>query len=171
MKTISKVMCCTILSGAAMLMFISPKATAQSDDDKKFLATAAQSDLNEIKLSQLAEQKATDPAVKAFAHKMVVEHTKMSESMKPFAESWGLTLPTSLDDDHQKEYDKLNGLSGAAFDKEYIDQMVSDHAKALSAFTTEAKDTKDVKFRAVVLRGKTMVAAHKNMAYDLKKKL
>jgi len=49
--------------------------------------------------------------------------------------------------------------------------MVSDHSKALDAFTSEAKDTKDAKFRAAVLKGKTHVAAHKNMAYDLKKKL
>ena len=76
-----------------------------------------------------------------------------------------------MDADHQKEYDKLNGLSGADFDKAYTDQMVSDHAKALDAFTTEAKDTKDAKFRTAVLKGKTMVAAHKKMAYDLKKKL
>lgn len=54
---------------------------------------------------------------------------------------------------------------------EYIDQMVTDHTKVLRAFTTEAKDTKDAKFRAAVLKGKTMVAAHKDMAYDLKKKL
>jgi putative membrane protein len=45
--------------------------------------------VNEIKLSQLAEAKATNPAVKAFAQKMVAEHTKMSASMKPFADSWG----------------------------------------------------------------------------------
>jgi putative membrane protein len=82
-----------------------------------------------------------------------------------------VTPATDLDADHQKEYDKLNGLSGADFDKEYVDQMVTDHAKALSAFTSEAKDTKDAKFRAVVLQDKTMVAAHKNIAYDLKKKL
>jgi putative membrane protein len=152
-------------------MMMPYKANAVTDDDKKFLAKAAQSDVNEIKLSELAEQKATNPAVKAFAHKMVVEHTKMSASMKPFADSWGITPPTNMDDDHQKEYDKLNGLSGADFDKEYIDQMVTDHTHALDAFTSEAKDTKDAKFRAAVLKGKTMVAAHKNMAYDLKKKL
>jgi len=147
------------------------KAKAVTDDDKKFLATAAQSDQNEIALSQLAEQKATNPAVKAFAEKMVKEHTQMTASMKPFADSWGLTAPTGPDSDHQKELDKLNGLSGNDFDKEYMDQMVTDHSKALSAFTSEAKDTKDVKFRAAVLKGKTAVAAHKNMAYDLKKKL
>jgi putative membrane protein len=146
-------------------------ARADSDDDKKFLATAAQSDVNEIKLSQLAEKKATNPAVKSFARKMVAEHTKMSASMKPFGESWGLSAPTDLDDDHKKEYSKLNGLSGADFDKEYMDVMASDHSKALDLFTDEAKDTKDAKFRPVVLKGKSMVAAHKNMADDLQKKL
>ena len=55
---------------------------------------ASQSDQNEIALSNLANQKATNPAVKAFAEKMVDEHTKMTASMKPFAESWGLTPPT-----------------------------------------------------------------------------
>jgi putative membrane protein len=169
MKSLTKVLCCALLTGAALLT--TSTAKAQTDDDKKFLATAAQSDVNEIKLSQLAEQKATNPAVKAFAHKMVVEHTKMSASMKPFADSWGVTPPADFDTDHQQEYDKLNGLSGADFDKEYIDQMVTDHAKALDAFTSEAKDTKDAKFRMAVLKGKTIVAAHKNMAYDLKKKM
>jgi putative membrane protein len=161
--------CCTVLGLAAALLPLA--AHAADDDDKKFLANAAQSDQDEIALSQLADQKATNPAVKAFAEKMVTEHTKMSASMKPFADSWGLTAPTGPDPDHQKELDKLNGLSGADFDKEYMSDMVSDHTKALSAFTTEAKDTKDVKFRAAVLKGKTAVAAHKNMAYDLKKKL
>jgi hypothetical protein len=49
--------------------------------------------------------------------------------------------------------------------------MVSDHAKALDAFTTEARTPRTQKFRAAVLKGKTMLAAHKNMAYDLKKEL
>jgi putative membrane protein len=166
MKTM---VCCAMLGCAAML--IAPTAKAQSDDDKKFLSMAAQSDQNEIALSKLASDKATSPDVKAFADKMVTEHTKMTESMKPFADKWGLTPPMGPDADHQKELDKLNGLSGKDFDKEYTDQMVSDHTKALTAFTKEAKDTKDAKFRTAVIKGKTAVAAHKNMAYDMKKKM
>lgn len=161
--------CFVILAIACSL--VSATAKAATDDDKKFLAMAAQSDQNEIALSKLAEQKASNPAVKAFAAKMVDEHTKMTESMKPFAESWGLTPPSGPDADHQDEINKLNGLSGNDFDKEYMSQMVTDHTKALSAFTSEAKDTKDVKFRAAVIQGKTIVAAHKNMAYNLEKKL
>ena len=163
------IMSCAVLGLAATLA--PTKIKAQSDDDKKFLAMAAQSDQNEIALSQVADQKATDPAVKAFAAKMIKEHTQMTDSMKPFAQAWGLTPPSGPDADHQKEIDKLNGLSGKDFDKEYIDDMVTDHTKAFRAFTTEAKDTKDMKFRAAVIKGKTAVAAHKNMAYDLKKKM
>jgi putative membrane protein len=169
MKKTAQIFCTGALGLAAILL--PAKAKAASNDDKKFLVMAAQSDQNEIALSQAAEQKATNSAVKEFAAKMVTEHTNMTESMKPFADAWGLTPPNGPDADHQKELDKLNGLSGTDFDKEYMSQMVTDHTKALSAFTTEAKDTKDIKFRAAVIKGKTAVAAHKNMAYDLKKKL
>jgi putative membrane protein len=169
MISMTKLTCCAMLGCAAMML--PSKARAADDNDKKFLATAAQADVNEIKLSELAEEKATNPDVKAFAKKMVTEHKAMSASMKPFADEWGLTPPDGPDADHQKEWDKLNGMSGKDFDKEYMDQMVSDHAKALDLFTSEAKDSKDAKFKAAVIKGKTHVAAHKNMAYDLKKKL
>ena len=160
---------CAVLACGTLLATVT--ANAETEKDKKFLAMAAQSDQNEIALSQVAEQKATNPAVKGFAEKMVAEHTKMTDSMKPFAEKWGLTPPNGPDADHQKELDKLNGLSGADFDKAYIDDMVTDHAKALRAFSTEASDTQDLKFKAAVVKGKTAVAAHKNMSYDLKKKM
>jgi putative membrane protein len=169
MNWINKTACCVMMVGAAVL--IPSHARAQSDDDKKFLAMAAQADQDEIAMSELAVQKATNPAVKAFAQKMVTEHKRMTASMKPFAEQWGLTPPNGPDADHQKDLDKLNGLSGKDFDKQYIDYMCTDHAKAFSAFTGEAKDTKDPSFREAVIKGKTIVAAHKNMAYDLKKKL
>jgi putative membrane protein len=120
---------------------------AQSDDDKKFLTMAAQSDQNEIALSKLAEQKATNAMVKAFAEKMITEHTQMTTSMKSFVDAWGSTPPTGPDADHQKELDKLSGLSGNDFDKAFMKDMVSDPTKTLSAFIKEAKDTKDAKFR------------------------
>jgi putative membrane protein len=169
MTRTAQLVCCAVLGFTSSL--VPSKARAESDDDKKFLAMAAQSDQNEIALSKLAEQRATNPAVKAFAEKMITEHTQMTASMKPFVDAWGLTPPTGPDADHQKELNKLNGLSGNDFDKAYMKDMVSDHSKALSEFTKEAKDTKDVKFRDAVIKGKAVVAAHKNMAYDLERKL
>jgi putative membrane protein len=170
-KTQIAMICCGAMMCAAMLVPARAKAQGASDDDKKFLAFAAQADQNEIAVSQVAEQKATNPDVKAFAQKMVREHKQMTASMKPFAEKWSITPPMGPDADHQKEIDKLNGKSGADFDKEYMDAMVSDHSAALDKFTSEVKDTQDPAFKKAVTEGKDKVAAHKNMAYDLKKKL
>lgn len=171
MNAIKTMLCCTAIAAMTAAVAVPSHAQTVTDDDKKFLATAAQSDTNEIALGKLAEQKAMNPAVKAFAKKMVTEHTMMTTSMKPFATAWGLNPPVGPDSDAKQEWDKLNKLSGKDFDKEYIDHMVDDHATALDKFQAEAKNTKDAKFRAAVLKGKTMVAAHKNMAYDLKKKM
>jgi putative membrane protein len=160
--------CLFLLSGT---MLRSTMWAAASEDDKQFLFMAAQSDMNEIKLSQLAESKASKPQVKAFARKMVADHTKLEVKMKPLATAWGLTPPSGLDSDHQAVYDKLKSLSGPDFDKEYMNAMADDHHKALDAFTKEAETTTDAKFKVAVVNGKAVVAAHTAMADDLKAKL
>jgi putative membrane protein len=147
-----------------------PAKAATAVDDKQFLSMAAQSDMNEIKLSQLAETKASSPQVKAFASKMVADHNKLEMQMKPFATKWNLTPPTGLDSDHQAVYDRLNGLSGADFDKAYMTAMAEDHHKALDAFTTEAQSTQDAQFKAAVSKGQKVVAGHTKMADNLQSK-
>jgi putative membrane protein len=164
-RLITRVMCMSMI-GATLFVSVQAKATV-TDDDKKFLTMAAQSDVNEIKLSKLAETKATNPQVKAFARKMVADHTQLEVEMKPFATAWGVTAPTDLDADHQAIYDKLSGLSGAEFDKEYMNAMAKDHHQAFEAFTKEADSTTDAKFKKAVMNGKSMVAAHTTMADDL----
>ena len=170
MKRVSYLMCCAALGSTALLFTHTAKAQA-TDQDKQFLTNASQGNYDEVQLGKLAEEKGTNPDVKAFGRRMVTDHTKLTEKMKPYADSWGITAPTALSSDAQKEYDDLQGRSGSDFDKKYISDMVSDHSKDLDAFTKEVKDTKDTKFKASVEQGKSVVAAHKNMAYDLKKKL
>jgi putative membrane protein len=75
MKHTSQIIFCAILGFAAVLAPL--KAKAATDDDKKFLAMAAQSDQNEIALAKLADEKSTNAAVKAFAQKMIAEHTNI----------------------------------------------------------------------------------------------
>lgn len=170
MKRVTNFLCCAVVGSTALVFTHTAKAQA-TDQDKQFLTNASQSNYDEIQLGKLAEQKASNPAVKEFGQRMVTDHTKLTEKMKPYADQWGIAAPTALSSDAQKEYNKLQGLSGNDFDKEYISDMVSDHSKDLDAFTKEVKDTKDAKFKVAVEQGKSVVAAHKNMAYDLKKKL
>ena len=170
MNKMMKIVCMAALGCAGMMLSLSAHA-AVTDQDKQFLATVSQGGTNEIKLSELAETKATNPQVKAFAHKMVVEHKALAAQMKPFADAWGIAPPAGLDADHQAEYDKLNGLSGAEFDKEYMNVMEKDHHGALDLFNEEAKTTTDMKFKSTVLHGQSIVAAHTHMADSLSAKL
>jgi len=162
-----KVSAISILLGGTLVSYPFV-ARATSDDDKQFLSTAAQSDTNEIKLSQLAEKKASSPQVKSFATKMVADHQKLEMQMKPFATKWNLTPPAGLDADHQAIYNRLNGLSGADFDKAYMNAMDEDHHKALDAFTTESQSTQDPQFKKAVMKGKAVVQGHTTMADNLK---
>ena len=168
-KTATMLMCLSMVT--ASLIRPAQVRAAVTDADKQFLAMVEQANINEIKLSKLAEVKASNPDVKAFASKMVAEHTNLSENMKPFATAWGITPPTDFDADHQAVFEKLNSLSGADFDKAYMDAMDADHHKALEAFTQEADTTTDPKFKAAVMKGKSEVAAHTSMADALKAKL
>jgi putative membrane protein len=157
------------LSGALALLPI--KASAQDNSDKKFLTTVEQAGVNEIALSKLAVEKATNPDVKEFARTMIAQHEALGRKFAPYATAWNIAKPAGPDEDHQKALEKLNSLSGEDFNKQYMNDMEADHTKAFSLFKDEVSDTKDMKFKTTVIQAKSVIAAHKNMAYSLDKKL
>lgn len=152
-------------------MLLLPSAKAQTAQDKAFLSTASQGDYNEIKLSELAAGKTSDPVINDFANKMVTDHTTLEQQMKPFAVQWGLSPATHLDAEHQVLYEKLNGLSSTEFDKEYMQAMDKDHHLALTAFQTEEQTTQLPDFKQAVAQGEKVVAQHTQMADQLAGKL
>jgi putative membrane protein len=99
-------------------------------DLQKFVENAALSNMAEIQLGQLAQQKAQDPEVKQFAQTMIDAHTKAQSELQQAASASGLAVPSSLDSKHQKIHDKLSNLNGAAFDKQYLKVMVDAHNDA-----------------------------------------
>jgi putative membrane protein len=74
------------LSGALALLPI--KASAQDNSDKKFLTTVEQAGVNEIALSKLAVEKATNPDVKEFARTMIAQHEALGRKFAPYATAW-----------------------------------------------------------------------------------
>jgi putative membrane protein len=115
--------------------------------DRKFIEEAAKGGMAEVQLGQLAVQKAQSPEVKQFAQKMVDDHTKANDELKQVASSKGVELPTDLDHSAKREHDKLSKLSGADFDREYMNHMVSDHKKDVKAFKDESKSAKDAQVK------------------------
>jgi putative membrane protein len=135
--------------------------------DKMFVHKALEGGMGEIQLGQLASQKASNGDVKSFGQKMVDDHTALNNDMKAIADSMGVHVPTKLNKQDQAELDKLNGLSGADFDKEYLAYADKGHHKDLSAFKTEANSTTDPNLKAAVEKGQKVVWQHTKMVDQL----
>jgi putative membrane protein len=131
-----------------------------SSADEKFASTAAIGGMLEVKLGEVAEKNASSKAVKDFGAMMVADHTKLNNELKALAAKQGIALPAELDPAHQAVVNKLSKLSGAAFDKAYITDMVKDHQKDLAEFKAEAAKTQDPELKALVEKGASVVAMH-----------
>jgi putative membrane protein len=136
-------------------------------EDKMFLRKAAEGGIAEVKLGQLAAQKASSDDVKAFGQKMVDDHTKLNNQMAQVADSLGVMLPKSMNKEDQAEYDKLNGLSGNDFDTEYLSFMVKDHHKDLHEFRIEAASRADQTLHDAVVQAETVIHEHTVMVDKL----
>jgi putative membrane protein len=138
--------------------------------DTKFLEKANQGSVDEIELAQLALKKASNDDVKAFAQKMVDDHTKLINDMKRFDYEAGLQVPSHPDASTEAEKLKLDVLTGEAFDKAYIKAMVEDHHKDLEAFLNEEKATGYPAFKDAVEQAAKTVREHLEMIDQLAKK-
>jgi putative membrane protein len=135
--------------------------------DKMFLRKAAEGGIAEVKLGQLAAQKANSEDVKTFGTKMVDDHTKLNKDMAQVADSMGVILPKTMNKEDQAEYDKLNALSGEAFDTEYLSYMVKDHHKDLHAFRMEAASPTDPSLHDEVIKAQGIIHEHTVMVDKL----
>jgi putative membrane protein len=136
-----------------------PGQTGQEMLDKQFVRTAAEGGLADVKLGTLAVEKGS-PAVKELAQKMVDDHTMMNKDMDSVADALGIMLPKKMNKDGQKEYDKLNGLSGKDFDTEYVTYMLKAHFEDLHAFHMEASVAADQELASEVVKQMGMMHQH-----------
>lgn len=95
--------------------------------DKDFVKDAAIANMAEIELGRMAQEKGTDPSVKKFGQMMIDDHTKANDALKTIATDDRIELPTQVNDDHKDKAEKLAAKSGADFDRDYADMMVSGH--------------------------------------------
>ncbi len=136
-----------------------------------FVKQVAISDMFEIESSKLAEQKAAAAPVKTFAGQMVKDHTKTSTELKGMVSGGKVKAeaPGAMDSSHQSKLDKLKGLNGADFDKQYVSDQQSAHKDAVDLFERYAKGGDNAELKAWA--GKTVPALkhHKEMADKLPK--
>ncbi len=130
--------------GLAVLSAVAEEKKAiEEKGDSAFARKASAGGLAEVNFSELAVRFARDPAVRQFAQHMIAEHMRANQALTQLANRRSIALAATMDDDHQKLYDKLKKLDGAEFDRTYMEAMVKDHEKAVKLFEEESKNGKD----------------------------
>lgn len=109
------------------------QAPALAEVDLKFVETVASKGLMEVALSQHAADHGVSPDVKLIGQQMVTDHSKANEELASIATNKGLTLAKESRPEHKEILDRVTGLSGEEFDKQYIETMARGHQESLDA--------------------------------------
>ena len=158
------------LSYALALTFVGAVATpaiaAPSPSD--FVTDALKGDNSEIMLGNYAAEHGGTAATKKFGRTLVADHTKAKDQMAQVAEQLHVTPPSDGAPEAQSEMQKLQGMKGSDFDKEFASYMVDDHQKDISKFKEEA-DAKNGPASTVAAKQLPTLRKHLKMAQALEK--
>jgi putative membrane protein len=127
-----------ILLTAAAFALVGP-VTAEDAATTKFLTDAIRSNLGEIKLGELAEQRGRSEEVRDFAEALIADHTRSLHETSELASKLGVIPPTESGLEGIKQHEALSRLQGEAFDRAFATQMVSAHQRAIETYTEQAK--------------------------------
>jgi putative membrane protein len=105
---------------------------------KEFVKRAAEANLAEIKVSELAQSKAQSADVKQFAQQMITDHTQAGAELSKIAQGKNLKVPDDTDMMHKASMKLLQAKSGESFDSSYMEQMDKDHQKVIALFQSAA---------------------------------
>jgi putative membrane protein len=114
-----------------------------SSADRSFIINAEEANLAEIETAKMIEQKSTDPGVKDFANRMVIDHTQASQKLTTLAKNTGVTLPTEPSAMERSQKSDLQKLSGAKLDDAYLRDELQGHKQVISSFENEIEHGQD----------------------------
>jgi putative membrane protein len=152
-----------LTAGVAVLPGAAQAQSSVGALDKTFAVTVSQGNNAEVMASRLALQKSTSKKVRTIATMLIQQHGQAEVSLKQVAQLEKIDLPPGTDPAHQAAYKKLKGLSGAAFDKAYITDNVTDHYKTIALFNKELNGGTDTQVRSFATKYLPAIETHTQM--------
>ncbi len=142
-----------------------------SSSDKEFIHNAAQGGIAEVQLGSVAVLRAQNDELRAFAQKMITDHSEATRELKGLAKQKGVEMPSGVSFEQQEVTMKLTGLSGAAFDKEYIKAMVKDHEKDVAEYQKQVDNASDADTKKFAAETLPTLKMHLEMIRDISRKI
>ena len=118
------------LAASGLAPYTAPaEARALHMEDQVFLLYATELARSQIRLGQLAAEKAQDEQVRQFARRMIDYHTQSNARLMQIAQRYGIEIPQGTSPITQRMQNALQELTGPRFDYEYItSQIIYDYS-------------------------------------------
>lgn len=140
-----------------------------NQQDRQFIDAAAAGSQAEVEMGKLAEQRAREPAVREFGLWMATDHTIAGEALSYIAGRAGVQPQATLDAQDQAALARLQKLSGARFDQEYVPLQVRMHEETIALFRNEAQSGENARLKRFTDHMMPMLQAHLSEAQTLAK--
>jgi len=114
----------------------------------QFLTTSSALGQAELAFSRLAETKAEDPAVRAFATSLAAEQGPINDDLAAMARRTEIPIDTAMDARHTALYQQLQSEVGGGFDATYLQSQMQDRTMLIEAFQAQADSGADPQVRA-----------------------
>jgi putative membrane protein len=173
MRSILSVVCCIALCCLPALArkgHAAKGATGAPMTDQQFVDFAAQTDMLEAHLGQMAQDQAARQDVKDYAQMLITDHTSDYHQLQDTAIKANLTVSTALNTESNKMIAPFEKLKGAAFDTRYIHAMVMGHTKAIEIYKREAAEAQSADLKSYASTALPVLQKHLDGANDLMKK-
>jgi putative membrane protein len=136
--------------------------------DQQFVDFAAQTDMTEANLGQVAEDRGGQ-GVKDFGQNLRSDHTKDYSQLDEAAQKAGLSVPKGIDAENNRTINSLDKLKGAAFDNRFTQEMVAGHEHAIAIYKKEAEDAQNPDIKAYAQEALLTLQKHLDDAKQLEK--
>ena len=150
-------------------------AARKNMSDANVLAFLTHADSGEIALARTASTRATLAAVKAFARRMVDDHTQMLKDGAAFAQAHNITpvlADSSIDKKGRDAQKDLAGRkAGTAWDAAYMQQQSDAHQDVLDYIDDAMSATQNDAVRDMLVAVREKVDAHHIMADTIRQKI
>ncbi|HEY2558447.1 MAG TPA: DUF4142 domain-containing protein [Caldimonas sp.] len=160
-------------AAAASLAFFAGSALAQAPNDAQIAAVVVTANQVDIDAGMLAESKGSNAEVKAFGKQMVTDHSGVNKQAVALVTKLKVTPednPTSqsLKAGGEANVKNLRTLSGAAFDKAYVDHEVAYHQAVLDAIDkTLIPSAQNAELKSLLVAVRPAFVAHLEHAKHL----
>lgn len=135
--------------------------------DTAFIREAIAGNLLEVRLGDVARDRADEDAVEEFAQEMVEDHGSMQRQWAELARAGGVQVEARLTPVQEATVQRLGSFSGDEFDRAYMTTMIQNHERDVATLQRAQQSARSSQVRELAARGLPAVQEHLAAAREL----